>query len=99
MLCLGGRGHLSCVANFAPEPVAELYDAFIAGDHDRARELHYDLHPLVDAAFAEINPVPVKWVMHQLGLLSSDHAREPLAPLKLRRPGQGPRAAGRQPPR
>ena len=37
MLCLGGRGHLSCVGNFAPKPVAELYDAFAAGDHERAR--------------------------------------------------------------
>jgi len=81
MLCLGGRGHLSCVGNFAPQPVAQLYDAFVSGDHHRARALHYDLHALVDAAFAETNPVPVKWVMHQLGLLSSDHAREPLAPL------------------
>jgi 4-hydroxy-tetrahydrodipicolinate synthase len=81
MLSIGGRGHLSCVANFAPDPVAQLYDAFVAGDHERARQLHYDLHPLVDAAFAETNPVPVKWVMRRLGLLSSDHAREPLAPL------------------
>ena len=81
MLCLGGRGHLSCVGNFAPRPVADLYDAFAASDHARARALHYDLHPLVDAAFAETNPVPVKWVMLQLGLLGSDHAREPLAPL------------------
>jgi 4-hydroxy-tetrahydrodipicolinate synthase len=81
MLTLGGRGHLSCVGNFAPDPVAQLYDAFVAGNHERARSLHYDLHPLVDAAFAETNPVPVKWVMKQLGLLSSDHAREPLAPL------------------
>lgn len=81
MLTLGGAGHLSCVGNFAPDPVAQLYDAFVAGDHERARALHYDLHPLVDAAFAETNPVPVKWVMKQLGLLSSDHAREPLAPL------------------
>ena len=81
MLTLGGAGHLSCVGNFAPEAVARLYDAFVAGDHARARELHYDLHPLVDAAFAEVNPVPAKWIMHQLGLLPSPHAREPLAPL------------------
>jgi 4-hydroxy-tetrahydrodipicolinate synthase len=81
MLTLGGRGHLSCVANFAPKPVAELYDAFVAGDHARAQELHYALHPLVDAAFAEVNPVPAKWVMEQIGLLPSGHARKPLAPL------------------
>jgi 4-hydroxy-tetrahydrodipicolinate synthase len=81
MLTLGGRGHLSCVANFAPRPVAELYDAFVAGDGERARRLHYDLHPLVDAAFVETNPVPAKWIMRQLGILPSDHVREPLAPL------------------
>ncbi|MGH2888493.1 MAG: 4-hydroxy-tetrahydrodipicolinate synthase, partial [Solirubrobacteraceae bacterium] len=55
MLCLGGRGHLSCVANVAPAPVAQLYDAFVASDHERARKLHYDLHPLVEAAFIETN--------------------------------------------
>jgi 4-hydroxy-tetrahydrodipicolinate synthase len=81
MLVLGGRGHLSCVGNFAPRPVAELYDAFAAGDQARAQSLHYDLHPLVDAAFAETNPVPAKWVMERLGVLPSAHAREPLAPL------------------
>jgi 4-hydroxy-tetrahydrodipicolinate synthase len=81
MLTLGGRGHLSCVANFAPEPVAELYDAFVAGDQDRARELHYELHALVDAAFTEVNPVPVKWIMRELGIMPSAFAREPLASL------------------
>ena len=81
MLALGGRGHLSCVGNFAPRVVADLYDAFVAGDSARARALHYALHPLVDAAFAETNPVPAKWVMHELGRLPSAHAREPLAPL------------------
>jgi 4-hydroxy-tetrahydrodipicolinate synthase len=81
MLVLGGRGHLSCVGNFAPRPVAELYDAFAAGDHARAQSLHYDLHPLVDAAFAETNPVPAKWVMERMGILPSAFAREPLAAL------------------
>jgi 4-hydroxy-tetrahydrodipicolinate synthase len=81
MLCLGGDGHLSCVGNFAPEPVAQLYDAFAAGDHLRARRLHYDLHPLVEAAFSETNPVPAKWIMERIGILPSAFAREPLAPL------------------
>jgi 4-hydroxy-tetrahydrodipicolinate synthase len=81
MLCLGGRGHLSCVGNFAPAPVAELYDAFVAGDHVRAQELHYDLHALCDAAFAETNPAPAKWVMERLGLIECGAAREPLSAL------------------
>ena len=81
MLVLGGRGHLSCVANFAPRPVAELYDAFEAGDHERARSLHYELHAFVDAAFVEVNPVPVKWIMRELAIMPSAFAREPLAEL------------------
>ena len=81
MLVLGGAGHLSCVANFAPRPVAELYDAFAAGDHERARSLHYELHAYVEAAFVEVNPVPVKWLMRELGIMPSAFAREPLAEL------------------
>jgi 4-hydroxy-tetrahydrodipicolinate synthase len=81
MLTLGGRGHLSCVGNIAPRPVAELYNSFVAGDHARARDLHYDLHPLVDAAFIETNPVAVKWMMQRMGHLESGFAREPLSSL------------------
>jgi 4-hydroxy-tetrahydrodipicolinate synthase len=81
MLAIGGAGHLSCVANFAPRPVAELYDRFSAGDHDEARRLHYELHPLVELAFLETNPVPAKWAMQRLGILDSALARPPLAPL------------------
>jgi 4-hydroxy-tetrahydrodipicolinate synthase len=81
MLVLGGAGHLSCVANFAPRPVAELYDSFAAGDHDTARALHYKLHPLVELAFLETNPAPVKFAMAHLGLLDSERCREPLAAL------------------
>lgn len=81
LLALGGAGHLSCVANFAPTPVAELYDAFAADDHERARTLHYELHPLVELAFLETNPAPVKFAMAELGLLASGYCRPPLAPV------------------
>ena len=72
---------LAALEDEAPRPVAELYDAFVAGDHERARELHYELHALVDAAFVEVNPVPVKWIMRELAIMPSAFAREPLAPL------------------
>jgi 4-hydroxy-tetrahydrodipicolinate synthase len=81
MLALGGAGHLSCVGNFAPHPVAELYDRFVEGRHAEAMALHYALHPLVDAAFAETNPGPAKWIMQVLGLLGNDLCRPPLAPV------------------
>ncbi len=81
MLALGGRGHLSCVANFAPEPVAALYEAFTEGDHERARALHYELDALVEAAFVEVNPAPAKWIMAELGIMPCAFAREPVAPI------------------
>lgn len=81
MLTIGGDGHLSCVANFAPRPVARLYDAHAEGRHDEALALHYDLHDLVALAFIETNPVPAKWAMKQLGLLPSAFVRPPLTAL------------------
>ena len=79
MLTIGGVGHLSCVANVAPKPCVALYDAFVAGDFDEALRLHYELHPLVDMAFVETNPGPVKWAMEQIGVLACGAVRPPLA--------------------
>ncbi|MHA3700878.1 4-hydroxy-tetrahydrodipicolinate synthase [Jatrophihabitans sp. YIM 134969] len=82
LLALGGVGTVSAVANLAPAAVARMYELWTAGDHAGARDLHYRLHPLVDALFVETNPAPAKWVLtEKLGLLGSDHVREPLAPL------------------
>jgi 4-hydroxy-tetrahydrodipicolinate synthase len=79
MLAIGGAGHLSCVANIAPKPCAELYDVFVAGDLEAATRLHYELHPLVELAFVETNPGPIKWAMERLGILASGGVRPPLA--------------------
>jgi 4-hydroxy-tetrahydrodipicolinate synthase len=78
MLTIGGVGHLSCVANVSPRPCAALYDTFAAGDHEEAVRLHYELHPLVEMAFVETNPGPVKWAMERLGILASGAVRPPL---------------------
>ena len=95
--CSAAAGTSAASATSRPQPVAELYDAFAAGDHERARALHYDLHPLVDAAFAETNPVPAKWVMEQ-HRDPAFGARPPSRSPALRgKPGEGPGAAGRQP--
>jgi 4-hydroxy-tetrahydrodipicolinate synthase len=81
LLALGGVGFVSAVANLAPAAVAQMYELWMAGDHEKARELHYGLHPLVDVIFTETNPAPAKWVLQQAGLLSSAHVRPPLAPV------------------
>lgn len=57
---LGGRGSISVVANVLPARTAAMWDAWTEGDIDRARKIHFELDPLVDAMFIETNPVPVK---------------------------------------
>jgi 4-hydroxy-tetrahydrodipicolinate synthase len=78
LLTLGGIGFVSAVANIAPTAVAEMYDAWVAGDSERALDLHYGLHPLVDLMFVETNPAPIKHVLARGGLIESGHVRPPL---------------------
>ena len=79
LLALGGVGFVSAVANLAPAAVAQMFDLWTAGEQEKARELHFALHPLVDVIFTETNPAPAKWVLQQAGLLGSAHVRPPLA--------------------
>lgn len=81
LIALGGIGFISALSNIAPAAVAETYDAAVAGDWERARELHYGVHPLVDLLFTETNPAPAKLLMAQRGLIRSAHVRPPLIPL------------------
>ncbi|HEX8866927.1 MAG TPA: 4-hydroxy-tetrahydrodipicolinate synthase [Lentzea sp.] len=78
LLALGGAGFVSATANIAPAACAEMYTAWESGDHERAREIHYGLHPLVDLLFVETNPAPGKWVLAERGLIASGHVRPPL---------------------
>lgn len=78
LLALGGIGFVSAVANLAPAAVAKMYDHWMAGDNDKALEIHYGLHPLVDLMFVETNPAPIKSVLHRAGLIASEHVRPPL---------------------
>ncbi|WP_020661602.1 4-hydroxy-tetrahydrodipicolinate synthase [Amycolatopsis benzoatilytica] len=78
LLALGGAGFVSATANIAPAASAEMYQAWTEGDFDRAREIHYGLHPLVDLLFVETNPAPGKWVLEQRGLIRSGYVRPPL---------------------
>lgn len=67
-MALGGQGVVSVVANVAPRKTVAMVDAALKGDMKRARELHYELSPLVRAMFLETNPIPVKTAHKYLGL-------------------------------
>lgn len=79
-MALGAHGLISVVSNQIPGPMAKLCDLCLAGDFVAARELHNRWLELMEANFCETNPGPVKYSMHEMGLLEPRY-RLPLAPI------------------
>ncbi|HOJ51338.1 MAG TPA: 4-hydroxy-tetrahydrodipicolinate synthase [Syntrophales bacterium] len=72
LMCIGGHGIISVVSNVAPKDMAEMVDAFEAGNVAKAREIHYRMTPLVDALFIETNPIPVKTALAMMGMIEEE---------------------------
>jgi 4-hydroxy-tetrahydrodipicolinate synthase len=75
----GGHGVVTVSGNVAAGLMADLCRAQLAGDTLRARELDAKLMPLNTALFLESNPIPVKWALAEMGLISGG-IRLPLTP-------------------
>ncbi len=80
VMASGGDGVVSVISNAAPRACAALVDAAGAGDLATARAIHATLAPLVDAAFVESNPMPIKAALALMGRCQ-DRLRLPLVPM------------------
>jgi 4-hydroxy-tetrahydrodipicolinate synthase len=80
LISMGGDGVISVISNLVPGKVAALTKAALQGNYEEARNIHYQLIPLVKAAFIEPNPVPIKAAMGMAGLPGGP-ARLPLGKL------------------
>ena len=80
LMLMGGRGVISVTANVAPKLMHEMCIAAIAGDAIKARSINQKLLALHQKLFVEANPIPVKWVLQQMGMIQSG-IRLPLVPL------------------
>jgi 4-hydroxy-tetrahydrodipicolinate synthase len=67
VLSLGGKGVISVLANVVPRETHEMVRAFLDGDTARALELQLRYLPLIDLLFSEVNPIPVKAAMQEIG--------------------------------
>ncbi|MEJ2654746.1 MAG: 4-hydroxy-tetrahydrodipicolinate synthase [Acidihalobacter sp.] len=76
----GGNGVISVTANVAPRLMHEMCVAACRGDREEAAELDAKLAGLHRALFVEANPIPVKWALHEMGLINVG-IRLPLTPL------------------
>jgi 4-hydroxy-tetrahydrodipicolinate synthase len=79
-IAAGARGVISVTANVAPRAMSEMLAAARRGDAQGAARLDAPLGALHSELFVEANPIPVKWLLAQLGLIGPG-MRLPLTPL------------------
>jgi len=80
LMLLGGHGVISVTANAAPRLMHEMCVAAFTGQLELARKINHKLFPLHQKLFVEANPIPVKWVLAEMGLIGPI-LRLPLTPL------------------
>ncbi len=66
MLSLGSSGVISVLANILPEQTHELVKKYLDGDTKGSLAQQY--LDLIHALFVEVNPIPVKEAMNQMGM-------------------------------
>ena len=79
-MALGACGVISVLSNVVPIETQAMALAALNGDFDTAAALQTELQPLVDALFADVNPIPVKAAMKLMGF-DCGSCRLPLGPL------------------
>jgi 4-hydroxy-tetrahydrodipicolinate synthase len=69
---MGGRGSISVVSNLLPGAMCRFWQAWSAGDLNRAWPMSRAFDPITAACFVETNPVPVKEMLSLAGLCKRD---------------------------
>ena len=64
---LGGMGVISVLSNIKPKFVHDMVYYFLDGNIDKARKMQLNVLPLINSLFSEVNPIPVKYALNELG--------------------------------
>ncbi len=79
IIAVGGKGVISVIANALPETLSSMIHFALAGDFDKARNLHLELSNLMALQFLDGNPAGIKCMLHCQDILR-DILRLPLIP-------------------
>jgi len=71
LMLLGGKGVISVTANVAPQLMHDMCVHALNGDIAAAKAANAKLFALHQKLFVEANPIPVKWVLQQMGLIAT----------------------------
>jgi len=72
MISVGAKGVVSVSANIAPLQVSETIRLALNNNFTAARKNHLDLLKLHKSMFVESNPIPVKTVLGEMGLIAKE---------------------------
>ena len=78
---IGSHGVISVISNIYPQGMAAMMEAALAGDLNKAKELHYKMYPLMKLMFASPSPGPAKKGVELMGKVKSGTARLPIPPI------------------
>ncbi len=67
ILALGGKGVISVLSNPMPRATSKMCHDFLEGNIAESRKSQLELLPFIDALFCEVNPIPVKAAMAEMG--------------------------------
>lgn len=67
LLALGGKGVISVLSNVAPRETHKICQKWFDGDIAASLAAQLKYLPLCEALFCDVNPIPVKFAMNQLG--------------------------------
>ena len=67
ILAVGGIGVISVLANVAPRETHDICRLWFDGKTEQSLALQMKYHPLIEALFCDVNPIPVKEAMRILG--------------------------------
>ena len=81
ILSLGGKGVISVLSNLLPKETSEMVHKYLDGDVRTAMKMQLEYVDLIDALFCEVNPIPVKAAMANMGFCKNI-IRLPLTPME-----------------
>jgi 4-hydroxy-tetrahydrodipicolinate synthase len=87
VMALGGCGVISVLSNVEPAKTKAMTEAALDSDFDTAANLQLELLPLIHALFSEVNPIPVKAAMREIGF-DCGSCRLPLTPMSVEKLAQ-----------
>ena len=80
LMAVGAKGVIATIGNAMPREIHELAATGLAGDFERARQLHYKMLPLMRTLFIETNPICIKQALAFMGKCCNE-LRMPLVPM------------------